>query len=867
MAKLGLLNKLVGNANEKELVRLRRITEQIEENYKDIASLSDESLFAKTEEFRQRLAGDESLDDLIPETFAVVREAAWRKMGQKLYPVQLLGGVVLHEGKIAEMKTGEGKTLTAIAPLYLNALAGDGAHLVTVNDYLARRDATWYGPVFSSLGMKIGVIQTDHAQYIFDPTPNEVPDTYTNLRECERWEAYAADITYGTNNEFGFDYLRDNMAKDNASRIQGNLNFVIVDEVDNILVDEARTPLIISGQAEEASTTYQHFARAARGLTPEADYQIDQKAKHVALTENGIEKIENTLGIDNIFGGDPKLAQHLEAALDSEYLKRRDRDYVVQNGAVIIVDEFTGRMMEGRRWSHGIHQAVEAKESVKIQRESLTHATITFQNYFRIYKKIAGMTGTAETEAEEFAKIYSLDVVVIPTNQPMVRIDDEDLIYINEAAKFNAVVEDIENRNKIGQPILVGTTSIEKSEHVAELLKRRGIKHAVLNAKQHEKEAQIIEHAGELGAVTIATNMAGRGTDIKLEEASKNAGGLHVIGTERHESRRIDNQLRGRSGRQGDPGSSRFYVSFGDDIMQRFAPDWVPGMMQKIGMTNDMPLESRMVTKAIEQAQQKVEGHNFDIRKRLVEFDDVMNEQRTIIYEERDKVLEGTNISENILTFITKEVDSIIDRSSGDPEYIHTQLGELMTEETVLSITEIERLGETVADEALNKLEDRYEETSKKAGADLFNKVQKWLILDSIDYHWQQHLTAMDEMRQSIGLQAYAQVDPLVAFKREGFDMFQQLQGNIQRQISQSIFRIKPHQLQEAAQLRPNQPTRQAINKPQDSQQDSNGSIAVKRQATGTVSDLASGKKQKIGRNDPCHCGSNKKFKKCHGRI
>ena len=865
MEKLGLLNKIVGNANEKELARLRKITEQIEAHQDNIATLNNSELAEKTAEFRQRLA-EEPIDQLIPETFAVVREAAWRQMEQRLYPVQLIGGVVLHEGKIAEMKTGEGKTLTAIAPLYLNALSGKGAHLVTVNDYLARRDATWYGPVFSSLGLTVGVIQGDHQQFMYDPEANEIGDTYTNLRKCERWEAYAADITYGTNNEFGFDYLRDNMAKDSSTRIQGELNFVIVDEVDNILIDEARTPLIISGQAEEASGTYQRFARAVRGLTPETDYQVDQKAKHVALSEIGIGKVEKHLGVENIFGEDPKLAQHLEAALDAEYLKRRDRDYVVQNGGIVIVDEFTGRMMEGRRWSHGIHQAVEAKESVKIQRESLTHATITFQNYFRLYQKIAGMTGTAETEAEEFAKIYSLDVVVIPTNQPMVRLDDEDLVYINEEAKFNAVVEDIEERNKKGQPILVGTTSIEKSEYVAELLKRRGIQHSILNAKQHEKEAQIIEHAGKLGSVTIATNMAGRGTDIKLENESVKAGGLHVIGTERHESRRIDNQLRGRSGRQGDPGSSRFFVSFGDDIMKRFAPDWVPGMMQKIGMTNDMPLESGMVTKAIEQAQQKVEGHNFDIRKRLVEFDDVMNEQRSIIYEERNKVLEGTNISENVLTFITKEVDAIVSRGSGDSEYIHTQLHEVMPEEDALAITEIDDLGAS-ADEALNRLEDKYEKLSQQAGGELFNSIQNWLILDVIDYHWQQHLTAMDEMRQSVGLQAYAQVDPLVAFKREGFDMFQQLQENIQHQIVQSIFRIKPGKMREAAQIRQSQPVQQTTRTNREIDQTTNGSVAIKQKAKEGDPASLLGKKQKVGRNDPCPCGSNKKFKKCHGSV
>ncbi|MCC6383196.1 MAG: preprotein translocase subunit SecA, partial [Dehalococcoidia bacterium] len=630
MPKLGFIGRILGDSNEKELKRLSAVVAEINALGDETAALPDAELFARSDEFKTRLAAGEGLDDILPEAFAVARETAWRKVAERPYDVQMMGGIVLHEGKIAEMRTGEGKTLTAVAPVYLNALAGRGVHVVTVNDYLARRDAAWYGPVYAALGLSVGVVQNNLVSYLYEPgyRPGEEGSTggLDDLRPVERRQVYGADITYGTNNEFGFDYLRDNMVRDVPDKVQRELAFAIVDEVDNILVDEARTPLIISVAAEVASGTYMAFARACKTLREEMDYAVDHKAKHVALTEEGINRIERALGVDNIFGGDARLARHLEAALDAEVLKRVDRDYVVKDDEIIIVDEFTGRLMPGRRWSHGIHQAVEAKEGLKIQRESITYATITFQNLFRLYEKLAGMTGTAETEAEEFAKIYELDVVVIPTHKPMIRKDFSDVIYINERAKFNAVVAEIEEMHTAGRPVLVGTTSIEKSEYLAELLLRRGIPHNVLNAKQHEREAHIVADAGQHGGVTIATNMAGRGTDIKLGSGVAALGGLHVIGTERHESRRIDNQLRGRAGRQGDPGSSRFFVSFGDDIMKRFAPDWVPGMMQKLGMTEELPLESRMVARAIEQAQTKVEGHNFDIRKRLVEFDDVINE-------------------------------------------------------------------------------------------------------------------------------------------------------------------------------------------------------------------------------------------------
>ena len=808
MPKLGFISRILGDSNEKELKRLSSLVDEINSYADETAALSDEELFAKTAEFKEILADGETLDDILPEAFAVARETAFRKVGERPYDVQLMGGITLHEGKIAEMRTGEGKTLTGVAPVYLNALADRGVHVITVNDYLARRDATWYGPVYHALGMSIGVIQNNGVSYMYEPgyVPGEEGSTggLEELRPCSRRDVYRADITYGTNNEFGFDYLRDNMVREWDEKAQRPLYFAIIDEVDNILIDEARTPLIISGNAEEASSTYVKFARAVKNLAEERDYAIDHKSKHIALTEEGISRVERALGIDNVFGGDARLARHLEASLDAEYLKRIDRDYVVKDGEIIIVDEFTGRLMPGRRWSHGIHQACEAKEGVPVQRESITYATITFQNLFRLYEKLAGMTGTAETEAEEFSKIYSLDVIVIPTNRPMVRDDQSDVVYINERAKFNAVVGEIEEMHQQGRPVLVGTTSIEKSEYLASLLTRKGIPHEILNAKQHEREAHIVKDAGQRGAVTIATNMAGRGTDIKLGTGVADVGGLHVMGTERHESRRIDNQLRGRAGRQGDPGSSRFFVSFGDDIMKRFAPEWVPGMMQKLGMTEEMPLESRMVTRAIEQAQTKVEGHNFDIRKRLVEFDDVINEHRKQIYDQRDMILKGVDTRANVLDhMLLPEVEKIVARTASHDldalELAHAELREVFPPEDVPSIEEMQDLGEELQDEMLDRAEDRYEQMEQAVGEENMRKVEHWLLIEAIDTHWREHLTAIEELRQSIGLQAYAQVDPLVAFKREGHDMYQQLVQNIQRQVARTVFKVRIVQQENAA--------------------------------------------------------------------
>ena len=886
MSRLGFINKVLGDSNEKELKRLGKQVDAINALADEMAALSDDELAGLAEEFRNRLNQGETLDDLLPEAFAASREMASRRVGERPYDVQMIGGIVLHEGKIAEMRTGEGKTLTAVAPVFLNALAGDGVHLITVNDYLARRDAAWYGPVYRSFGLSVGVVQNNHISYIYDPDYD--PDTVEedgqkgglkDLRPATRREVYACDITYGTNNEFGFDYLRDNMVRELSQKVQRGLSYAIVDEVDNILIDEARTPLIISGQAEEASSTYTAFAQAVRGLQEDADYVVDFKAKHVALTDEGITRVERALKVDNIFGQDARMVRHLEAALDAEVLKRNDRDYVVRDGEIVIVDEFTGRMMPGRRWSHGIHQAVEAKEGLKVQRESITYATITFQNLFRIYDKLAGMTGTAETEAEEFSKIYSLEVVVVPTHRPMIRDDQQDVVYLNERAKFSAVVEEIAAMNQQERPVLVGTTSIEKSEYLAALLLRKGIQHEVLNAKQHEREAHIVADAGQPGSVTIATNMAGRGTDIKLAPGVAAKGGLHVIGTERHESRRIDNQLRGRAGRQGAPGRSRFFVSFGDDIMKRFSPEWVPGMMEKLGMTEDMPLESRMVTRAIEQSQTKVEGHNFDIRKRLVEFDDVINEHRHVIYGEREKVLRDADTRENVVSLLLDEIEEVCKRYDGSIEsleLIHAELGEILLPEDLPTIDELESFGDEMANEVMDRAEDRFEAIEGIFGEENMRKVENWLLIESIDQHWREHLTAIEDLRQSIGLQAYAQVDPLVAFKREGYDMFQQLQENIRRQVAKTVFKVKVKEVRPAAGQTADASTNGAepvaVPAIAQSSAPSIAQLTPNRGETTTATRAAARSagpavSQKVGRNEPCYCGSGKKYKKCHGAV
>jgi preprotein translocase subunit SecA len=888
------LTKLFAGGNDRELKKIWPVVEEINDLEPEVETLTDAELQAKTVEFRQRLTDDEILDDLLPEAFAVVREAIRRRIGQRAFDVQLLGSIVLHQGKIAELKTGEGKTLAASVAMYLNALEGRGAHLVTVNDYLAKRDAQWYGRVLAWLGLSVGVLQHDTAYLVSSEAVSEEAGM-EYLTPCTRREAYAADVTYGTNHEFGFDYLRDNMATDAAYQVQREKHFAIVDEVDNILIDEARTPLIISGHSQDDISIYPRFAALVPRLHREVDFMVDEKLKAISLTESGIDKIEKALKIDNIYAPENfRLTRYMEAALKAHILYQRDRDYVVQNGEVIIVDDFTGRLMFGRRWSDGLHQAVEAKEGVKIQQESITYATITIQNYFRTYDKLAGTTGTAVTEAEEFDKIYKLDVVVIPTNREMIRDDEDDLVYRTLQGKFGAVADEVEEAHATGQPILVGTVSIENSEYLSDLLKRRGIQHQVLNAKFHEKEALIVAEAGRLGAVTIATNMAGRGTDIILggnpegrdpgewqaeHDKVVEAGGLLIIGTERHESRRIDNQLRGRSGRQGDPGESRFFVSFQDDLMRRFAPDWLPGMLQKLGMDDNMPIESGWVTKALENAQTKVEGHNFDIRKHVVEYDDVMNMHRDVIYTERTKVLEGADMRENVFGMVEDELKEMIathlpgrNEDGWDRETLIDDVRSMfaLSPEAQDEITEtnsIEEIEALILDEA----EAAYDAKEAEVGVDSMRLLERLLLLQAIDRLWVEHLTAVDEMRQGIGLQAYGSQDPLVSYKREAHDMWGQLLENIRHTVARAIFHVGLAQAP-----RPPQPSRVPVGATaaaSDGQSAAGGQPVPAAGPSGlrenrpdqAAAPTAKANGKKIGRNDPCYCGSGKKYKRCHG--
>ena len=868
---MALFSKLFTGANDREVKKISPIVDEINAEEAALQSLSDDALRAKTVEFRERLQQDETLDDILPEAIAVAREAINRRLGQRAFDVQLYGAIVLHQGKIAELKTGEGKTLVASLALYLNSLDGKGAHLVTVNDYLSKRDAQWYGRVLVWLGVSVGVLQHD-ASYQVTAEPVSEEQGMEWLQPCSRREAYAADATYGTNHEFGFDYLRDNMANSAPMQVQRGTHFAIVDEVDNILIDEARTPLIISGPSAQDVSIYPRFAALVPRLQRDVDFTVDEKLKAISLTESGVEKIEKALNIDNIYSPENfRLTRYMEAALKAQIIYQKDRDYVVKDGEIVIVDDFTGRLMTGRRWSDGLHQAVEAKEGVKIQQESITYATITLQNYFRMYDKLAGMTGTAVTEAEEFDKIYKLDVVVMPTNRDMVRIDGDDVVYRTLEGKFRAVADEVEEAHETGQPVLVGTVSIENSEYISDILKRRGIPHQVLNAKFHEKEAAIVAQAGRFGAVTIATNMAGRGTDIVLggtpdgrdpqewqEEHEKvvEAGGLLILGTERHESRRIDNQLRGRAGRQGDPGGSRFFVSFEDDLMRRFAPEWLPGMLSKLGMDENMPIESGMVSKALESAQTKVEGHNFDIRKHLVDYDDVMNVHRDVVYTERAKVLAGADLRSDVFAMVEEELKELIashlphrQEEAWDRELLVEELQAIMplSEEATGEIMssgsepEIEAL---VLDEA----EAAYDAREEAMGAENMRLLER-LLLQTIDRLWVEHLTAMDEMRQGIGLQAYGQQDPLVAYKREARDMWDQLLGNIRQTISRAIYHVNL-----STNTQPMPATTAAGNQVRENRSD---------QAAVPAAKAANGKK--LGRNDPCFCGSGKKYKRCHG--
>jgi preprotein translocase subunit SecA len=831
-----ILKKIFGSQNDRELRRLAPMVDHINGLEMEISRLPDAQLQAKTAVFRERLDQGEPLEDLLPEAFAVAREASLRVLRMRPFDVQLIGGMVLHNGKIAEMKTGEGKTLVAVLPVYLNALSGKGVHVVTVNDYLARRDSEWMGKVYLFLGLTVGTI-------------------VHGLNDAERRQAYNADVTYGTNNEFGFDYLRDNMKFSLEDYVQREFNYAIVDEVDSILVDEARTPLIISGPAEESTELYHRINRIGGMMKRERDYTVDEKSRAVVLTEEGVAHAEKIMNLDNLY--DPRnieVLHHLSQSLKAHALFKNDVDYIVTDGQVIIVDEFTGRLMPGRRYSDGLHQALEAKEGVRVENENQTLASITFQNYFRMYKKLAGMTGTADTEAEEFKKIYNLDVMVIPTHKQMIRTDYPDAIYKTEAEKFEAVVEEIKECHEQGQPVLVGTTSIEKSERLSRMLKLQGIRHEVLNAKQHEKEAQIVAQAGHLGTVTIATNMAGRGTDIVLGPGVVSTGGLHIIGTERHESRRIDNQLRGRAGRQGDPGSSRFYLSLEDDLLRIFGSDRIKNLMGRMGMEDGQPIEHRMVSNAIERAQKRVESHNFDIRKHLLEYDNVMNKQREVIYGQRREILGGANLSEEIHQMIQELTDDLLDQYTdertmpedwdlnGLEEALRHRFGvHLEWQEEDLKNLTLDDLREAVH----QQVQAAYEAQQRSIGGEIFQPLQQQIMLQMVDSLWKDHLLAMDHLRDGIGLRGYAQVDPLRAYQKEGYDMFMNMIQRIQEDTVRTLFMVRLRQPEEAV-------------------------WQEQRQARMSFSHGGGGESQpvqkeskKVGRNEPCPCGSGKKYKKC----
>jgi preprotein translocase subunit SecA len=836
---LGLVKKMFGDSNERDIKKMMKTVERINEMEKRFEGLSDEQLRAKTDEYRERLTKGETLEDLLPEAFATVREASKRTLGMRHFDVQLIGGMVLHEGKIAEMKTGEGKTLVGTLPVYLNALAGKGVHLITVNDYLASVGAEQMGKVYNFLGMTVGLNLHD-------------------MDHSDKQAAYACDITYGTNNEFGFDYLRDNMVLYKEQMVQRPLSYGIVDEVDSILIDEARTPLIISGQAAKSTDLYYSADRFMSKLQEETDYTIDIKLKSVALTEEGVAKAERAFGVDNLYAHDNvTLNHHITQALKANAIMKRDVDYVVQDDEeVVIVDEFTGRLMTGRRYSEGLHQAIEAKEGLKVQNESMTLATITFQNYFRMYRKLAGMTGTAKTEEEEFKKIYGLEVIVVPTNKPMIRKDMPDVVYKTEMSKFRAAVDEIVRRHKNNQPVLVGTISIENSELLSDLLKKKGIKHQVLNAKYHAEEAEIVSRAGQPGAVTIATNMAGRGTDILLGEGVPDLGGLHIIGTERHESRRIDNQLRGRAGRQGDPGSSQFYISLEDELMRRFGAENIMAMMDRFGFEEDQPIESKLVSRAIESAQKRVEGNNFDVRKVVLQYDDVMNQQRNIMYKQRREVLE----SENIRSIVEGMITPVLERSvnahcpaeqipeewdlEGLVKFVHTTLlpeGSVAKDE--LWGKEPEEMTEFIQAQ-INKL---YNEREESIGAENMREFEKVVVLRAVDSKWMDHIDAMDQLRQGIHLRAYGGTDPLREYQFEGYEMFQEMVESVQEEVALYIMK---------AQVEVNL-EREAVAEGQ----------AVDHSGDGEKRPVVKKDQDKIGRNDPCPCGSGKKYKHCHGRV
>ncbi len=840
-----VLTKVFGTKHDREIKKIRPIVQQINALEPEIEKLTDDELKAKTPYFKEKIERGASLDELLPEAFAVVRETSKRVLGMRHFDVQLIGGVVLHQGKIAEMKTGEGKTLVATLPVYLNALLGRGVHVVTVNDYLAKRDSEWMGKIYNFLGLDVGVI-------------------VHGLDDEERKAAYNADVTYGTNNEFGFDYLRDNMKYSLEDMVQRDFYYAIVDEVDSILIDEARTPLIISGPSNESTELY-HKVNQIIPFLKEEHYTIDEKAKAVSLTEEGVAQCERLLGVENLY--DPRnseLLHHVQQALKAHKLFKKDVDYIVKDGQVIIVDEFTGRIMPGRRYSDGLHQALEAKEGVKIESENQTLASITFQNFFRMYEKLAGMTGTADTEAAEFKKIYNLDVVVIPTHKPMIREDHPDVVFRTVEEKFRAAAKEIQELHRQGRPVLVGTTSVENSEKLSEMLKKMGVPHEVLNAKHHEREAEIVAHAGEKGRVTIATNMAGRGTDIVLGDGVRELGGLHILGTERHESRRIDNQLRGRSGRQGDPGSSRFYLSLEDDLLRIFGSDKIASLMDKMGMQEGEPIEHQMLSKAIENAQRKVEAHNFEIRKHLLEYDDVMNKQREVVYGLRKQIMKGENLREEIHAYIEeisqRLAESYFDEKLPPEEWDWKGLDETLrvrfgVEKSIRDIGTLPASLEELKELIESYLKDAYARQVELFGDEEMSMAERFIMLQNLDTIWKDHLLNMDHLREGIGLRGYGQKDPLQEYKKEGYEMFLEMVRRFREETVSLLLRIRPMRPEEVEELEARRRSQQERElRMSHGDEEAPKPKPVRR------------KNKKIGRNEPCPCGSGKKYKKCCGR-
>ncbi len=919
---MSIIGKIFGDPNKKELDKLQPLVEKINSLEKKFEGFSDDHLRKQTEEFKKLLKDKpEEVDNILPEAFAMVREAAKRTIKQRHYDVQLLAGIVLHQGRITEMKTGEGKTLAATLPVFLNALSGKSVHVVTVNDYLARRDSVWMGQIYHHLGLSVASIQHESA-FLYDPaaTKKEINEMalvkvdIDNLKPVSRKEAYEADITYGTNNEFGFDYLRDNMAPSQERQVQRNLHYAIVDEVDSILIDEARTPLIISSPGVESTSKYYQFARLVTQLEEDVHYNIDEKMRAATFSEGGQDKIASLLNNDPWKENHWDDIHHMEQALKAETLFKRDKDYVVKDGEIIIIDEFTGRLMFGRRYSEGLHQAIEAKENVDIKQESVTMATITFQNYFRMYKKLSGMTGTAATEAEEFSKIYKLDVLIIPTNEPLIRKDNTDKIFKTEDAKYQAVIEEIKEHYKSGQPVLVGTISIERNEYLGSLLKKAGIPHQLLNAKQHEKEAQIIAQAGRFGAVTVATNMAGRGVDIVLggnppdfeeSEKVKKVGGLAVIGTERHEARRIDNQLRGRSGRQGDPGNTRFYASLEDDLMRIFGSDRIKTVMTRLGVPDDMPIEHGMISKSIETAQKKVEGHNFDIRKHLVEYDDVINKHREVVYGRRQKLIsaknQGDDLKKEILKIIDEEIEQVVSFHTSAEDEKTWNLDEIFeVTDTIFPINIKDRIKlEDIRGKAGDKMQDAKSRTRiiehlsslahqqyevleekiinnappqfKQGDPRVMREIERAMLLRSIDTLWVEHIDMMDYLRTGIGLRGYGQADPLVEYKKEAYTMFTSLMNNINRQVAYGIYKVGIAQDQDREQRKmvysaPSKTMADATKPAAFVAQDDSNQPAPQAKPDQIKSRPKDASGKKVGRNDPCPCGSGKKYKKCCGK-